>query len=179
MPPFEDREWLRSSHARPTPTGETMDTQERNTLINAYEAGPDEVDRALAEIGPDALDRRPDEGSWSAREVVHHLADSEMRSAIRLRRLLSEDNPTIIGYDEAGYATIFNYAQRPIEPALDAFRAARSTTAQILRQLDDAAFARTGTHSESGAYGVEHWLRTYAHHGAEHADQIRKAGGSA
>jgi hypothetical protein len=153
-----------------------MDASERAELIAAYEAGAAEVDRALAEIGRDAFDRRPPDGSWSAREVVHHLADSEMRSAMRLRRLLTEDNPTILGYDEAGYASAFHYADRPMEPALAAFRAARSTTAQILGFLSEADFARTGTHSESGAYGVEHWLRTYAQHAHEHADQIRRAG---
>jgi hypothetical protein len=154
-----------------------VDLAERTSLIEAYEAGPDEVNRALGEIGRDAFDRRPPDGSWTAREVVHHLADSEMRSAIRLRRLLAEDNPTILGYDEAGYAATFNYAERAMEPALAAFRAARSTTAQILRQLDDRAFARGGTHSESGPYGVEDWLRIYARHAHEHADQIRIAGG--
>ena len=154
-----------------------MDAAERMTLIQDYDAGADEVDRALAEIGRDAFDRRPPDGSWSAREVVHHLADSERRSAIRLRRLLSEDDPTILGYDEASYATIFRYAERPMEPALAAFRASRSTTSQILRQLDDAAFARGGTHAESGPYGVEHWLRIYARHAHDHADQIRIAGG--
>jgi hypothetical protein len=100
-----------------------------------------------------------------------------MRSAIRLRRLLAEDDPLIPGYDEAGYAQVFRYAERPIEPALAAFRAARSTTAQILHQLDDAALARTGTHAESGPYGVAQWLRIYANHGVEHADQIRRASG--
>ena len=153
-----------------------MDAAERMALIEDYEAGADEVGRALGEIGRDAFDRRPPDGSWNAREVVHHLADSEMRSAIRLRRLLSEDNPTILGYDEASYATIFRYAERPMEPALAAFRASRSTTSQILRQLDEAAFARGGTHQESGPYGVEHWLRIYARHAHEHADQIRIAG---
>jgi hypothetical protein len=154
-----------------------MELAERAALIAAYEAGPDEVDQALADIGRDAIDRSPADGSWSAREVVHHLADSEMRSAIRLRRLLVEDHPTILGYDEAVYASALRYAERAIEPALDAFRGARSTTAQILAQLDDAAFARSGTHSESGPYGVEDWLRTYARHATEHADQIRRAGG--
>lgn len=153
-----------------------MDASERTELIAAYEAGAGEVDRALAEIGRNAFDRRPPDGSWSAREVVHHLADSEMRSAIRLRRLLTEDDPTILGYDEAGYASAFHYAERPMEPALAAFRAARSTTAQILNLLGDADFARTGTHSESGPYGVEDWLRIYARHAHEHADQIRRAG---
>ena len=154
-----------------------MDQAERAALIAAYEAGPAEVDRALIDIGRDAVDRRPADGSWSAREVVHHLADSEMRSAIRLRRLLAEDEAVILGYDEAGYATRFHYADRPMEPALAAFRASRSTTAQILARLDDADFARTGTHAESGRYGVEDWLRIYARHAHEHADQIRRAGG--
>ena len=154
-----------------------MDAAERDALIADYEAGPAEVDRALTEIGRDAFDRRPPDGSWSAREIVHHLADSEMRSAIRIRRLLTEDNPTILGYDEAGYATAFHYADRPMEPALAAFRAARSTTAQILASLSDADLARSGTHSESGPYSVEGWLRIYARHAHEHADQIRRAGG--
>jgi hypothetical protein len=153
-----------------------MDEAERSGLIAAYEAGPAEVDRALIDIGRDAVDRRPYDGSWSAREVVQHLADSEMRSAIRLRRLLAEEQPVILGYDEAGYAKRFHYADRPMEPALAAFRASRSTTAQILARLDAADFARTGTHAESGPYGVEDWLRIYARHAHEHADQIRRAG---
>src|SRR5207237_854084 len=82
-----------------------------------------------------ALDRHPADGSWSARQVVHHLADSEMTSAIRLRRLLFEDDPVISGYDEAGYAEAFHYADRPIAPALTALRAARATTLQILATL--------------------------------------------
>jgi hypothetical protein len=153
-----------------------MDAAERAALIEQYRHGPDEVERALSEIGRDAFDRRPADGSWSAREVVHHLADSEMTSAIRVRRLLFEDGPTIEGYDEAGYARAFRYAERPMEPALAAFRAARATTAQILVTLDDAAWSRQGTHTESGPYGVEHWLRIYAAHAHEHADQIRRAG---
>jgi hypothetical protein len=155
-----------------------MDAAERQRLIDQYAQGADEVDRALRDIGRDAFDRRPPDGSWSAREVVHHLADSEMTSAIRLRTLLAEDDAVIHGYDEAGYARVFHYADRPMEPALSAFRAARATTAQILALLDDTAWSRTGTHTESGPYGVEAWLRIYAAHAHEHADQIRRAGGS-
>jgi hypothetical protein len=155
-----------------------MDAAERARLIDQYAHGADEVDRALRDIGRQAFDRRPADGSWSAREVVHHLADSEMTSAIRLRKLLAEDDPTIQGYDEAGWAQVFRYADRPMEPALSAIRAARATTVQILETLDEAAWSRTGTHTESGPYGVEHWLRIYAVHAHEHADQIRRAGGS-
>ena len=90
-----------------------MDAAERQRLIARYADGANEVERAIRDIGRHAFDRRPPDGSWNAREVIHHLADSEMTSAIRIRRLLFEDDPVIAGYDEAGYATAFHYADRP------------------------------------------------------------------
>jgi hypothetical protein len=151
-----------------------MTPGERQALITRYKAGYDEVIRALAGIAADERDWRPAPGEWSAREVVHHLADSETISAIRLRRLLSEPTPLIQGYDEAEYARQFRYQERPWEPALRAFEAARATTAQILEAMTDADWRRTGTHSESGAYSTEEWLRIYAEHAFIHANQIRE-----
>lgn len=151
-----------------------MDADERRTLIEEYGRGVDEVLAALDGISDEELDHRPPDG-WSPREVVLHLGDSEMRSAIRLRQLLAEDDPVIEGYDEAGYATIFDYASRPIEPAMLAFEGARATSALLLESLTDADWSRAGRHSESGPYSVEDWLRIYAAHGREHAEQIRAA----
>ena len=150
-----------------------MTATERQALITQYKAGYDEVVRALAGIGPDERDWRPAPGEWSAREVVHHLADSETISGVRLRRLLIENNPVIQGYDEAEYARHFRYQERPWEPALRAFEAARATTAQLLESMTDADWRRAGTHSESGAYSAEQWLRIYADHAHVHAGQIR------
>ena len=78
-----------------------MEAGERVELIARYEEGPAVVRDALAAITESELDHRPP-GEWSSREVVHHLGDSEMTSAIRLRKLLSEDSPLLQGYDEAG-----------------------------------------------------------------------------
>ena len=97
-----------------------------------------------------------------------------MTSAIRLRLLLAEDNPTIVGYDQEAFARELFY-DRAIEDSLAAFRAARATTAAILERLTDEQFARTGTHTEAGQYGVERWLEIYAAHAHGHADQIRRA----
>lgn len=151
-----------------------MTASERQAGIARYKAGYDEVVRALAGIAADERDWRPAPGEWSAREVVHHLADSETISGVRLRRLLIEDNPVIQGYDEADYARRFRYQERSWEPALRAFEAARATTAQLLESMTDADWRRAGTHSESGAYSAEGWLRVYADHAYVHADQIRK-----
>lgn len=151
-----------------------MDADERRTLIEEYRRGVDEVLASLDGISDEELDHRPP-GGWSPREVVQHLGDSEMRSAIRLRQLLAEDDPVIEGYDEAEYASIFDYASRPIEPAMLAFEGARATSALLLEDLTDADWSRAGTHTEGGPYSVEDWLRIYAAHGREHAEQIRAA----
>lgn len=152
-----------------------MDVAEREALIERYETGVGEVRAALEGITDQELDARSGPSEWSPREVVQHLGDSEMTSAIRLRKLLAEDAPVLEGYDEAGYATTFRYAERPVEPALAAFDGARATSAQILRLLGPKDWAREGTHTESGRYTVEDWLRIYAAHAHEHADQIRHA----
>jgi len=152
-----------------------MDAARRTELIARYRSGHSVIAESLAGIDEAGLDARPADGGWTPREVVHHTADSEMTSAIRLRRLIAEENPTIVGYDGDIFAERLHYADRPIEPALEAIAGARSTTAQILDRLTEVEWAGTGTHTESGSYGVERWLEIYALHCDEHADQIRRA----
>src|SRR5436309_9281246 len=148
-----------------------MDQTTRRTLIERYQDGPRVVAEALGQIGEAELDARPGPDEWTVREIVHHLADSEMTSAIRLRRLLVEDAPVVTGYDERAFARRLT-ADRPLAASLDAFAAARRTTAEILERLDEADWARAGTHSESGRYSVEDWLEIYAAHAHDHAAQI-------
>jgi hypothetical protein len=155
-----------------------MTNEERRALVERYRDGYAEVVRALEGIGPAELDARPAPGTWSPREIVHHLADSEMISAIRLRRLIAEDAPVIVGYDQDEYARRLYY-DRPIEVSLDTFRAARACTVELLERLTHEQWARGGVHSESGPYGVERWLEIYAKHAHGHADQIRRARASA
>lgn len=153
-----------------------MDRSTRDQLIARYRAGHQAVVDALAGITDAELDAVSPEG-WSARMIAHHLADSEMTSAIRLRRLIAEDNPRIDGYDEERFARDLYYDRRPIGPSLDALKAARDSTATILEHLTDEQWQRTGTHSDSGPYGVETWLQIYAAHAHDHAAQITRARG--
>src|SRR5438094_2617648 len=100
----------------------------RKQLIDQYKAGYEVVADALSGATDAELNAHPAPGKWSAREIVHHLADSEMTSAIRLRRLLAEDRPQIVGYDQDEYARRLHY-DRPIQSSLDALNAARRSTA--------------------------------------------------
>jgi len=151
-----------------------MDSQTRRALIERYRDGYRAVNEALQGISQKEIDARPAPDKWSAREIVHHLADSEMTSAIRLRRLIAENRPLIQGYDQDEFARRLYY-DRPIDASLEAFRFARETTVQILERMTEAEWVREGSHSESGRYTVERWLEIYAQHAHNHADQIRRA----
>ena len=155
-----------------------MDRQRRSALIARYKDGYREVAAALEGASDKDLDSRPAPGKWSAREIVHHLADSEMTSAVRLRLLVAEENASIRPYDEKAFAAHLHY-DRPIAHSLLAFQAARLSTGELLDAMTDADFARKGTHPEHGRYGVERWLEIYAEHAHNHADQIRRARASA
>jgi hypothetical protein len=148
-----------------------MDQQTRSKLIEQYKDGYRVVAEALVGAKDGELDARPAPGKWTAREVVHHLADSEMTSAVRLRLLLAVDRPAIAGYDQDEFARRLHY-DRPIESALELFKAARRTTAELLDCMTEDEWRREGTHTEHGRYTIERWLEIYAAHAHKHAEQI-------
>jgi len=149
-----------------------MTSGDRRALIERYKDGYNQVSSALEGFPRDKLTAHPLAGKWSAAEIVHHLADSETISGIRFRRLLVEENPLIEGYDQDTYAKSLHYNVRDMAPALEAFRNARATTAQLFETMSDDDWKRAGTHSESGTYSADDWLRIYAGHAHNHASQI-------
>lgn len=151
-----------------------MLADERQKLIELYRGGYAAIAEALLKITPEELDFKPGPGKWSVREIIHHLADSEMTAAVRLRLLIAEDRPTLHGYDQDEFARRLYY-DRPHEASLELFRLARESTAEILDRLTPTEWVREGTHTEAGPYGVEAWLKTYSQHAHKHARQIRVA----
>src|SRR6266536_1206451 len=121
-----------------------LSNDDRQQLIAKYVEGFKVVDESLEGFSETELRARPIEGKWSACEIVHHLADSESVSAQRLRRLLVEDHPVIVGYDQDEYATKLKYNERDINSALEAFRSARATTAQLFSFMTEDDWQRKG-----------------------------------
>lgn len=152
-----------------------MDTDRRSQLFARYRDGYGALSVALAGITEAELDTRPSAGEWSVREIVHHAADTEMITAIRLRRLVAENNPAIDAYDEAEYARRLHYHDRPVGPSLEAVRAAVESTSAILERLTESEWARPGFHAERGPYSPEIALEFCASHLHDHAAQILRA----
>jgi hypothetical protein len=152
----------------------TRSTVDRGALLDRYATGFDEVVAALDGASEADLDRHGPTG-WSARQVVHHLADSETMAATRVRRLVADDDPvTIQGYDEPVWAERLHY-DRPVAASLALIGAVRAASHELVSRLTPEEWERSGVHTEGGAYSVDRWLEIYADHCHEHADQIRRA----
>ncbi|MEO8200365.1 MAG: DinB family protein [Gemmatimonadota bacterium] len=146
-----------------------------DTLIQRYADGPALIRQALAKLPAEVLQWRPGPDKWSVHEVIVHCADSETNAHMRLRYLLAEPDPLIVGYDQAGWATALDYHSRPLDPAMATVEAVRANTVPLLRSLSDSDWKKTGRHTEyPGPFGVEKWMELYADHLEVHTRQIER-----
>jgi hypothetical protein len=147
---------------------------ERDDCIRRYAEGPTLLADALAAVPEAARQWRPAPGKWSAHEVIVHCADSETNSHMRIRYLVAEPSPTIVGYDQDRWAGELDYHAHPLAPALATVAAVRANTVPLLLRLTPEQWGRQGRHTESGSYGAENWLRIYAEHLEIHARQLER-----
>jgi len=151
-----------------------MTPDQRARLIHRYADGPALLEQALATVPPAALQWRPAPGKWSAHEVIVHCADSETNAHMRLRYLLAEPEPLIVGYDQDAWARVLDYHAHSLELALATVRAVRANTVPLLGRLSETQWLKTGRHTEHASYGVEKWLEIYAEHLEVHARQLQR-----
>jgi uncharacterized damage-inducible protein DinB len=107
-------------------------------------------------------------GKWSILEVVCHLADSDQAWAHRIKRVIAEENPLLIGYDESRFAAALGYHDRDVMQELEFSERTRRQLAQIVRGLKPEALARCGIHSESGRLNLEQMLQIEIAHVEHH-----------
>jgi hypothetical protein len=149
-----------------------LSVEDRKSQIDRYARGAVALKAALDKVPEEARKWKPAPEKWSVHEIVCHCADSEINGSSRIRYLLAEKQPTIVGYDQDEWARALDYHSQPLEPALRCIEGTRANTAELIRRLPDEAWAREGRHSASGRYTAEDWLGIYAEHLEKHAGQI-------
>lgn len=138
------------------------------TLIDAYASGAGQVVEAISGLSRDEFNAHPVPGTWSIQQIVLHLMDSDLIASDRMKRVIAEENPAIIGYDETAFANKLGYDKLDPHVAADIFQKNRQMTAVILRDLPDEAFRRIGTHNEAGELTLGDLVETYVNHLAHH-----------
>jgi hypothetical protein len=143
-------------------------------LLERFRRGPEVVAAALTGAAGSEVDFRPEPAVWSLRQIVAHLADSECVGAYRFRRVIAEPNPTLEWYDEKAWAESLDYRKRKYSSSLETFRRIRGENYELLKDLPDEAWLRTGVHSKDGPLTLLDLLRIYAEHAEGHTRQIRR-----
>ena len=143
-------------------------------LTDSYLAGVQTLRDAVAGMTREQLLARPVPGKWSTLEVVCHLADFEPIMADRMKRVIAEERPTLLGADEKRFAAALAYHQRELEEELAIVEKTRRQMARILRALPEEALSRVGVHNERGPRTLEQLLSGAAGHIPHHVQFIRE-----
>jgi hypothetical protein len=142
-------------------------------LIEQYASDAGKLRASIAGLGRKELNAFPVPGTWSVQQIVLHMMDSDLIASDRMKRVAAEENPTLIGYDETAFAKTLPYGDLDPQMACDIFEKNRLMTAEILRRLPDAAFARMGQHNERGPVSLADLVETYVGHLEHHLKFIR------
>jgi len=146
---------------------------EISDLLERFRRAPDLLATVLTGVHGDEEDFAPAPDKWSIRQVITHLADSEVVAAHRFRQIIAEENPTLIAFDQEAWAKNLAYAQRKPKQCLESFRRLRGETYELLKGLPEEAFARMGNHTERGEITMRFLLEINAQHGENHARQMQ------
>jgi hypothetical protein len=152
-----------------------VEPEERAALIARYRDGARAIAEAVASLSLTELDRHAGQ-EWSAREVVHHVADAELVESARLRRILVEENPVLPWVDEEEDARRLHY-DRPVETSVALFQSLVVANADLVQALSPEEWLRYGTHTVDGRYTVEDSLRKMSSHAHDHVAQMLRAAG--
>ncbi len=136
-------------------------------------ATPAEVARLVAAVPPARLRQRAASGHFAALEHACHLADIEDEYALRVRRLLTEQDPLLPDFDGDRIATERRYLEQPLPPALERLRAGRERLLTQLRGLSEAQLARGGRQEQVGPVDVARLASALAEHDLGHLEELR------
>ena len=148
--------------------------EERRDMIDTMRQFPAQLEALVKDLSNEELHTVYLDGEWTVAQNVHHVADSHMNAFIRVKLGLTEDHPTIKVYDQDAWAQTADARNLPIESSMMLIKSLHERWCVLWESLKDVDWPRPVMHPEAGEITVEHFLRTYANHGAAHIDQIKR-----
>ena len=146
--------------------------EKRNQYTTDYNALPDELEAAVADLTNEQLDTPYRDGCWTVRQVVHHLADSHMNAYIRFKLVLTEDEPRVHSTDQDAWADLADARTAPIESSIKLFRLLHGRWVIAIQSLSHEDYRRTFWHPWWDKVSIEFLVQSYIWHGRHHIAHI-------
>jgi len=146
--------------------------QQREEHITKLERVPAQLEAAVTGLSDEQLDTPYGEGKWTIRQVVHHLADSHAVGYVRVRLVLTEDNPTLITYKQERWGELADSTATPVDLSLQLLHGLHARWVFLFRSLSEEDWSRTCYHPERGNLSMDDVLLVYSGHGESHMKSI-------
>jgi uncharacterized damage-inducible protein DinB len=143
-------------------------------LIDRYLSDATKLSNSIEGLSRDEMLAFPVPGTWSIQQIVLHLVDSDLVLADRMKRVIAEERPLLIGFDETKFAARLHYESQDAALAAAIFRDNRRQMAEVLKRLPPAAFERVGIHSERGKVTLADLVANAVNHLEHHLKFLRE-----
>jgi len=141
--------------------------------VAAFAAGADVPRRAIDGLTAKQLDAHPIPNTWSIRQIVLHLMDTDLIASFRMKRIIAEEQPQLELYDEVAFSMRLGYERMQAATACEVFHLNRILTAEILGGLSEETFRRVALHPEIGEKSLGRFVRLYIRHLEQHMQFLR------
>ena len=138
---------------------------------NEIKALPASLKKAVDGLADEQLDTPYRDGGWTVRQVVHHVGDSHLNMVMRVKLALTEENPTIIAYNEVEWAKLGD-TKVAIKSSLNFIEALHVRIGILLDTLSEEDLSKTFVNPESGPFTIKKAISQYAWHGKHHVADI-------
>ncbi len=145
-----------------------------NKTLETYKMGFNDLQNALREFPAEMWDFKPGPDKWSIKEIIVHIADSEINGYMRCRMIIAQSGSAITPYDQDAWANNLDYSSRSIDTSLELFRLLRVVNYSLLNGLKEENWDKFINHPESGKITLKEWLNIYSSHIPIHINQMKR-----
>jgi uncharacterized damage-inducible protein DinB len=146
----------------------------RDERIESYSKGYDRLLNATEQLPREMWQFKPGSNKWSIHEIIIHMADSEVNSYSRARKIIAEPGSTIMAYDQDSLTKKTSYHSQSTDDALELFKCLRKMTYHIIKKLPDETWNNYIIHPENGKMTLDDWLKVYEEHVDVHINQMKR-----
>jgi len=135
---------------------------------------PSELNALAKQFTPELLEKSYRPEGWTARQIIHHIADSHSNALIRVKLTLTENSPVIKPYDQDKWALLNDSLNAPIESSLKMIEAIHERWSYILRTLTANDLSKRYIHPEyNREFRLDEFIALYAWHGKQHCGHLQ------